>query len=110
VGLADQWTADRLIVLRKDKTLTILWLIGFGDDANAEKFATVYKRILGGIPVAHPFRLATKSNEVLIAIGAGSDAFDQFAPAVWGSSVIAPKPSSSATLMVPSAAAVAGSP
>ena len=110
VALADQWTADRLIVLRKDKALTILWLVGFTYDPSADNFAAIYKRILRGIPIAHPFRLATKSNEVLIAIGAGSDAFDQFAPAVWSSSVIAPEPSASATLMVPRAAAVAGSP
>jgi hypothetical protein len=110
VALADQWTGDRLIVLRKGKALTILWLIGFSDDASAGKFATDYTRILGGISVAHPFRIATKDNEVLIAIGAGSRAFDQFASAVWNSSGIATPPAPAAILMAPSAAMTAGSP
>ena len=110
VALADQWTSDRIIVLRKDKTLTILWLIGFSDDAGAGKFAAAYNRILGRIPVAQPFRIATKGDEVLITIGAGSRAFDQFAPAVWNSSRITNAPSPAAILMAPSAAMTAGSP
>jgi hypothetical protein len=109
VALADQWTADRLIVLRKDKALTILWLIGFSDDTSAGKFAADYTRILGDIPVAHPYRVATKVNEVLIAIGAGSRAFDQFAPAVWNSSTVTAAPAAAAILMAPSAATAAGS-
>ena len=108
VALADQWTGDRIIVLRKDKALTILWLIGFSDDAGAGKFAKAYNRILGGIIVAQPFRIATKGNEVLIAIGAGSRAFDQFAPAVWNSSGITTPPAPAAILMAPSAAMSAG--
>jgi hypothetical protein len=110
VALADQWTGDRIIVLRKNKALTILWLIGFSDDAGAGKFAKAYNRILGGITVAQPFRIATKGNEVLIAIGAGSRAFDQFAPAVWNSSGITTLPAPAAILMAPSAAMTAGSP
>jgi len=109
VALADQWTGDRLIVLRKEKALTILWLIGFSDDAGAGKFAAAYNRILGRISAAHPFRIATKGNEVLIAIGAGSRSFDQFAPAVWKSSGVTTPPAPAAILMAPSAAMTAGS-
>jgi hypothetical protein len=42
VALADQWTGDRIIVLRKDQALTILWLIGFSDNGGAGKFAAAY--------------------------------------------------------------------
>lgn len=109
-ALADRWTGDRIIVLRKDKELTILWLIGFGDDASAGKFATAYTRILSRIPVAHPFRIATKDNEVLAAIGAGSRTFDQFAPAVWNSSSVTATPAPASILMAPTAAMTAGAP
>jgi len=110
VALADQWAGDRLIVLRKGKALTILWLIAFSDDVSAGKFAAAYTRILSGIRVAHPFRIATKANVVLAAIGEGSGAFDQFAPAVWNSSGITVAPAPNAILMAPSAAMTAGAP
>jgi hypothetical protein len=102
VALADQWTSDRLIVLRRNQALTILWLIGFSDETSAGKFAVDYARILRSISVAHPFRIATKGNEVLVAIGEGSLAFDQFAPAVWNSSGITATPAPG-VLMTPRA-------
>ncbi|HEX4209061.1 MAG TPA: hypothetical protein VHY56_01610 [Candidatus Binataceae bacterium] len=110
VALADQWTADRLIVLRKGSALTILWLVRFSGDGGAAKFAADYTRILNGIQVSHPFRIATKSNEVFIAIGGGSRAFNQFAPAVWNSSNVTPAPRATHILMAPSAAITAASP
>ncbi|HTT75088.1 MAG TPA: hypothetical protein VMF50_03820 [Candidatus Binataceae bacterium] len=109
VALANQWTADRLIVLRKGKALTILWLVGFSGDSSANRFATVYSHILSHIPAAHPFRIATKSNEVLAVIGGGSREFDQFAPAVWNSSSITAEPAASTILIAPRAA-IPGSP
>ena len=57
----------------------------------------------------HLVELRKRLINSLIAIGAGSDSFDQFAPAVWSERAIVPEPSDSATLMIPRAAA-AGSP
>jgi hypothetical protein len=104
VALADQWIADRMIVLRRGNSLTILWLAGFSGESSARQFAKVYASILDRIPAAQPFRIATKDNLVLVAIGEGSEQFDGFAPAVWKASSVMPE-LSSATLMVPRAAA-----
>jgi hypothetical protein len=108
IALADQWTADRLIVLQRGKSLTILWLIGFGDAASANQFAAVYTHLLHRIAAAQPFRIAVKDHLVLVTIGEGSRAFDRFAPAIWSASGVTPEPSAAATLMVPRAAAAMG--
>jgi hypothetical protein len=88
LALADQWTADRLIVLRHANALTILWLIAFDNETSAQSFAQVYARILDSIAVAQPYRMAVKGRAALVAIGEGSRVFDQFAPAVWSASSI----------------------
>ena len=96
LALAGQWIADRLIVLRRGNALTILWLVAFSDDAAAQSFAALYARILNGIAMAQPYRIALKGSEVLVAIGEGSRAFDQFAPAVWSASSISPETAAAA--------------
>jgi len=91
LALANQWIADRLIVLQRGPALTILWLVGFNPNAAAQSFATLYAHILDGIPMAQPYRISVRGSEVLVAIGSGSRAFDQFAPSVWSASNITPE-------------------
>jgi hypothetical protein len=89
VGLAARWTADRMIILQESRGVNVIWMIAFSDDRTASHFAVVYQtlldRLLGD---STPHRVDTRSNAVLVVIGAGADYFDTLAPAVWNASTI----------------------
>ena len=64
-----RWAGDRMIILQKNRSLTLLWIVAFHDNSAAQHFATSYARILDhmrGEP--NPHRLQVHGNAVLIAI------------------------------------------
>ena len=99
IALVERWTGDRLIVLQKDRALTVLWLIGFSDGATARRFGDVYESILDNISGPRTLhRVDVKTPNVLIAIGDGAREFDRLAPAIWRASTISdPTPAPFAT-------------
>ncbi len=89
ISLAEHWTGDRMIVLKKDRALTVLWIISFSDGETAKRFADMYGSILDRIsPPEMVHRVQIRTPEVLIAIGDGAWQFDQLAPAIWDASTI----------------------
>jgi hypothetical protein len=84
-----QWAGDRIIVLEKGQSLTLLWFIAFRDAESAEKFGEAYRSILRNLPgEVSPYGVEVRSTTVFIAIGAGANRFGQLAPAVWKSSTV----------------------
>jgi hypothetical protein len=89
IALVEHWSGDRMIVLQKDRALTVLWIVSFRDSATARRFGVVYASILDRIsPPAIPHRVEVKAPNVLIAIGDGARQFDRLAPAIWQASTI----------------------
>jgi hypothetical protein len=89
IGLAARWTADRMIILQQSRGVNVIWMIAFADGHSASHFAAVYQTILDRLlGDSTPHRIDTRSNEVLVVIGAGADYFDTLAPAVWNASTI----------------------
>jgi hypothetical protein len=89
VGLASQWTADRMIILQESREVTVIWMLTFSDRQIARHFTVVYDtlldRLLGD---STPHRIDTRSNAVLVVIGEGADYFRTLAPAIWNASTI----------------------
>ncbi|HEV2170700.1 MAG TPA: hypothetical protein VGR40_07120, partial [Candidatus Binatus sp.] len=84
VGLATQWTADRMIILQQGAKVNVIWMIAFSDSRTAEHFAAVYRVMLDRLPdKSTPHSIDTRSNEVLVVIGKDADSFDTLAPAIW---------------------------
>jgi hypothetical protein len=84
VRLADRWAGDRMLVLRKGGSLTILWVVFFRDDRSAQRFAAAYgttlDRILGS-GIAH--HLETRPSTVMAVIGDGANQYAALGAQVW---------------------------
>ncbi len=89
IALVEHWSGDRMIVLQKDRALTVLWIVSFRDGETAKRFGDVYGSILDRISgPGMPHRVEIKTPNVLIAIGDGARRFDRLAPAIWRASTI----------------------
>ena len=90
-GLARGWRGDRMAVLEKNDSFTVIWIVALSDDTSAAAFASAYGRILegiasGGAPVPH--HMERRGAAVLAIIGPGAAQSAELAPAVWRASVI----------------------
>jgi hypothetical protein len=94
LALAGKWAGDRIVMLRKGETVTVIWLLAFRDADSAARFAAVYRKVLDGMhghPAAH--RVELKGNAVLVVIGEAVAHYDRLGPAIWKASTItAPAP------------------
>ena len=94
LALAGKWAGDRIVMLRKGETVTVIWLLAFRDADSAARFAAVYRKVLDGMhghPAAH--RVELKGNAVLVVIGEAAAHYDRLGPAIWKASTItAPAP------------------
>jgi hypothetical protein len=93
LALAAGWAGDRIVMLRKDETVSVIWLLAFREAETAARFAAVYRKVLDhlhGRPAAH--RVELKGNAVLVVIGEAAAHFDTLGPAVWKASVITAPP------------------
>ena len=96
VAFAAKWAGDRIVMLRKGETVSVIWLLAFRDADSAAHFAAVYRKVLDhmhGRPAAH--RVELKGNAVLVAIGEAAAHFDTLGPAVWKASAITTPPPAS---------------
>ncbi len=90
-AVAERWTGDRMIVLQKNHSLTVLWIIAFRNSDTAASFGAIYGSILDKIsPPDMTHRLQVKGSNVFVAIGDGARQFDRLALAIWSGSVITP--------------------
>jgi hypothetical protein len=93
VALAARWAGDRIVMLRKGETVSVIWLLAFREAESAARFAALYRKVLDhmhGRPVAH--RVELKGNALLVAIGEAAARFDALGPAVWKASAITAPP------------------
>ena len=93
LALAAKWAGDRIVMLRKDDAVSVIWLLALRDAESAARFAALYRRILErmhGPPAAH--RVEVKGRAIMIAVGETATRFDRLAPAVWKASTIAAPP------------------
>jgi hypothetical protein len=93
LALAARWAGDRIVMLRKGETVTVIWLLAFRDTDSASRFAAVYRKVLDrmhGHPAAH--RIELKGNAVLAVIGEAAAHYDRLGPAVWKASAITAPP------------------
>ncbi len=87
--LLDRWSGDRMITMRKQRALTVLWMLSFSDRPSAEQFAALYASLLDrllGQSTAH--RIDYRNNAVLVLIGESARHFAELAPAIWSASTI----------------------
>jgi hypothetical protein len=104
-GLARGWRGDRMVVLQKDGTTIVIWIVVMDDDTRAEAFARAYEGILertagGGVPAAH--YVERRGDAVLAIIGPGAVQAVELAPAVWHASVIGAAAAAPAPYIPPS--------
>jgi hypothetical protein len=89
IALTQHWSGDRMIVVGKQRALTVLWIISFRDSLSAQRFGEVYASILDRIsPPRMPHHVQVRASNVLIAIGDGARRFDPLARAIWRASTI----------------------
>jgi hypothetical protein len=93
LALAAGWAGDRIVMLRKGETVSVIWLLTFRDADSASRFAAVYRKVLDhlhGHPAAH--RVELRRNAVLVVAGDAAAHFDRLGPAVWKASTITAPP------------------
>ncbi len=97
--LADKWAGDRVVMLRKGKAVSVIWLIAFRDAGAAARFAALYSKVLDHLHVRRtPHRVEAHRAAVLVAVGEPAARFDQLSPALWKASRIsAPPPAAPAS-------------
>jgi hypothetical protein len=88
VTLARRWGGDQMVILKRGKAVTVVWLIVFRDDRTAARFGNAYRILLDRIPGHIPHRVEVKSDDVLVVAGDGAQSFAALAPAVWRASKI----------------------
>lgn len=91
--LAAGWAGDRIVMLRRGETVSVIWLLAFRNPDSAARFAAVYRKALDrmhGRPAPH--RVELKGSGVLVMIGEAAAHFDRLGPAVWKASAITPPP------------------
>lgn len=99
VKLADKWAGDRIVMLRKGKSVGVIWLVAFRDGAAAARFAAVYRKVLDRLHRhGTPHRVEVRESAALIAVGEPAARFDKLAPALWkASKITAPAPAAPAS-------------
>jgi hypothetical protein len=87
--LAERWVGDRMVVMRSNSALSVLWYVVLSDARSSQQFAAAYTGVLDrllGQKTAH--RIDYKGNAVLIIIGSGARYFAQLAPSVWAGTAV----------------------
>ncbi len=93
LALATKWAGDRIVMLRKGDTVSVIWLLALRDTDSAARLAAVYRKVLDhlhGHPAPH--RVELKGNAILVMIGETAAHYDSLGPAVWKASAITAPP------------------
>lgn len=93
VKMADKWAGDRLVMLRKGKSVGVIWILAFREAATARRFAAIYRKVLARLN-AHraAYHVAVRRSAVLVIAGKPAARFDTLAPALWNKSKITAPP------------------
>jgi hypothetical protein len=65
VALERRWSGDRMLILHRNETVGVVWVIAFDDDAAAKDFVTDSATIFE----ANPHQVDRRGNSVLVVIG-----------------------------------------
>lgn len=98
VKLADQWAGDRIVMLRKGKAVSVIWLLALRDARAAARFGALYGKVLDRLHARRmPHRVEARGAAVLVAVGEPAARFDRLAPVLWKASrITAPPPAAPA--------------
>ena len=84
VEAATKWAGDRIVALKKGKSLTVLWMLVFRGAGAADNFNQLYSQILDKVlPRTTPRRLVQRGPAVFVMIGDGAIRNHEFLPEVW---------------------------
>jgi len=89
VAVAQAWTGDRIVSLRKGTDLSVLWMLAFSSERAAGRFAAAYAEALDRrLPIRVPHRVDYESTMVLVVIGGAARSFAQLEPQVFAQSTV----------------------
>ncbi len=89
LALLDRWSGDRMITMRKQRALTVLWMLSFSDRPSAEQFAALYASLLDRLlGQSTPHRIDYRNKAVLVLIGESARHFAELSPEIWAASTI----------------------
>lgn len=89
VAVSQAWTGDRILSLRKGQDLSVLWMLAFGNERSASRFAAAYTEALDRrLEISVPHRVDYESTMVLVVIGEAARSFAQLAPQVFAQSTV----------------------
>jgi hypothetical protein len=84
-----RWAGDEMITLKRESSISVIWMIVFDDEISAERFAAAYlatqDRTLGGA-TAH--RIDYRGSAVLVLVGEPAVRFRTIVPSIWAASRI----------------------
>jgi hypothetical protein len=94
IKLADKWAGDRLVMLRKGKSVGVIWMLAFRNPAEAGRFAAIYRKVLARLNARRAaYRIDVRRSAVLVVVGKPAAHFNTLAPALWkASKITAPPP------------------
>jgi hypothetical protein len=92
--LAEKWAGDRLVMLRKGKSVGVIWMVAFRDAGAAKKFGAIYRKVLARLSARRAaYHLEVRRSAVLVVVGNPASRFDTLVPALWkASKITAPPP------------------
>lgn len=88
-ALADSWSGDSAVVLTKNNSTTVLWMLAFADEESAASFVRAYSEALDRIHGARtPHRVERNSRLVLVMVGDGAAHDRDLLPEVWRNATV----------------------
>jgi len=88
VGLARQWSGDRMAILTRGADVAVIWMVAFRDRDSAHRFEDSYRALLRRTRTSTAHYLASRNNAVLILAGDIVEQAPALAPALWKASKI----------------------
>jgi hypothetical protein len=71
-SLPRHWAGDRLVVLRKENALSVIWLVAFDNPGDAARFAWGYAQVLDKIANQAAHHVERRGDNVMVLVGEGS--------------------------------------
>lgn len=86
-----QWAGDRLVVLRKGKDYSVIWIVAFRDAQSARAFEIVYGSTLDNLTDEPPHAIQRRATYVLVVAGDAAKDMSKLGIAVWKASTVGGK-------------------
>jgi hypothetical protein len=89
IEASTKWNGDRIVALKKGKSLTVLWMLTFRSAGDADNFAQLYSGILDKVlPGTTARKVDRLGHAVFAMIGDGAIRYREYLPEVWKQSSI----------------------